>query len=270
MVSHDSGGCALDVAALQADPGVRVRIEPGGYGDISHARRWLATAQWLADEGIEYGWLTNITGQDYPVRPLTEVEAFLTTAEADGFLLHFPVFSAQSHWGQAQSRTRYHYRYRRLRLSPATRRRLRPVAALNRVQPWLRFAPAFGAVGRRSRAPFGPDLVCYGGSFYCTLSAGAVRYVLDFVRDRPDFLAWMAGALASDEIFFQTVLVNAGTFTLVNDCKRYFDFRGSAGNHPKTLGVGDLPRVRATDAFFARKFDPDTPVLAEIDTLLDG
>lgn len=272
VVSHDRSGVDLDVDALRADPGVMVRVEPGGYGDITHLRRYLATAQWLADEGIEVGWLTNITGQDYPVRPLAEVEAFLAGADADGFLQYFPVFSEESHWSQAQSRNRYHYRYRRVRLGPRRRRWLRPVAAVNRVQPWVRVNAAYGGLGRRAPSPFGPDLTCYGGSYFCTLSAACVRYVADFARERPQWLARLAATLAPEEVFFQTVLVNSGRFRLVNDCKRYFDFRGSTENHPRALGVADLPRIRATDAFFARKFDPagDTAVLDALDAALEN
>ena len=61
--------------------------------------------------------------------------------------------------------------------------------------------------------------------------------------------------LAPDEVFLQTVLVGSGRFRLANDSKRYFDFRGSVGNHPKVLRVSDLPRMTSRGAHFARKVD---------------
>ncbi len=60
--------------------------------------------------------------------------------------------------------------------------------------------------------------------------------------------------LAPEEVFFQTVLVGRAV-QLANDSKRYFDFRGSMGNHPKVLRVADLPRMTSRGAHFARKVD---------------
>ena len=68
-------------------------------------------------------------------------------------------------------------------------------------------------------------------------------------------MRYLRRVLAPEEVFFQTVLLSAGRFTLANDSKRYFDFRGSTGNHPKMLRVADLPRMTSRGAHFARKLD---------------
>ena len=51
------------------------------------------------------------------------------------------------------------------------------------------------------------------------------------------------------------------------DSKRYIDLSASRNNHSKTLGIADLDAMLASDAHWARKFDPehDEAVLAALD-----
>lgn len=271
VLSHDERGEPLDVAGLKRLPNVYVRVEPGGYGDISHVRRYLATAKWLTTEGIDYDWLSNLTGQDYPVQPLGKVETSLEETAADGFIQYFNVFATESRWGLKQSVTRYGYSFRRLALTAAQGRRARPLAVINRLQPWLRFVPAYGAVGTRTSMPFDNRQLCYGGSYFCTLSADCVSYVVQYFHSHPEWFRYLSGTLAPEEIFLQTILVNSHEFRLINDCKRYFDFRGGRANHPRTLTLDDVDRVRLSGAFFARKFSLDVSIeaLNELDRLMD-
>ena len=62
---------------------------------MSHARRWLESVQWLHDNDVEYDWLSNISGQDYPVRPLDVVHAELAATTTDAFVEIFDVFDAE-------------------------------------------------------------------------------------------------------------------------------------------------------------------------------
>jgi len=94
-----------------------------------------------------------------------------------------------------------------------------------------------------------------------------VRYARKFARDNPDMVAYFRKMPAPDEVFLQTVLVNSGKFRLVPDGKHYVDFSRSHNNHPKTLGVADLPVMFASGANWARKFDPG--VDAEVFDILD-
>jgi hypothetical protein len=233
---------------------VIVRRVPGGYGDFSHVDRWLEVVDLLDARGEHYDWLCNLSGQDYPLVPLAQAERELADGGADGYLQYFPAFDGPK-WPRSKSVTRYGFGYVRLPMSARAQRLLRPLAAINRVQPLVRFVPAYRAVGvRRRRLPF-PEQDWYGGSFFCSLSRNCVTYLRDWVRDHPAEVRYLRRVLAPEEVLFQTVLLSAGRFTLANDSKRYFDFRGSTGNHPKTLQVADLPRMTSRGAHFARKLD---------------
>jgi hypothetical protein len=269
-VSHDFSSSPLDVAALTAVPGVLVRPAEGGYGDFSHVRRYLDAVDDLVAEGIAVDWVVNITGQDYPLRPVADAEADLVAGGADGYLEYFPAMDpARSTWPVRRARSRYLFRHRRIAtLSPAAKRRLRPLQAINRVQPLVRVHVSYGLmVGVRRRSPFGPGFELYGGSAYSSLSWPVVAYLREFCAARPDLMRYYEQCLSPVESIFQTILVNSGRFTLVDDCKRYFDFRDSTMNHPKFLSVADLPRALASGADFARKID-DPGVLDALDARL--
>lgn len=257
VVNHDRRGPELDEAALARLGDVHLQVTDGGYGDWSHVRRYLEVADLLDARGIGYDWMANLTGQDYPVKPLPTAEAQLAAADVDGFILTFPVETPAAPWPPGRAQSRYWYRYRRLRgLSPRSMRALRPVQVANRVQPWVRVNVSFGlSVGVRTRAPFGPGLVCHGGSFWCTLARSAVERVREFARQRPDVVAHYHGTLAPDESFIHTVLANTPGIRLSPDCLRYFDFSRSRFNHPRTLDESDVAPAAASGAHFARKWD---------------
>jgi len=271
LISHDAAAPPLDDQRLAAMPGVHVLTEPGGYGDFSHLDRYFAAVDWLDEHGVEYDWMENISGQDYPLKPIAEIERTLASTPVDGYLRYAPVFGAgASHplrlCAPFDADMRYRYRYWWLgRPTPAKQRWLRPVMAANLVQPWLRVSLAFSTVGVRRRNPvFGDDMPLYGGWFFCTLSAPAVRYARDFARDHPEAVRQLRTVLAPEEVYLQTVLVNSGKFTFDPDPKRYIDMTGSRNNHSKVLGTADLDAMLASGAHWARKFDP-----ARDDAVLD-
>lgn len=262
-VSHDERGTPLgaDVLAAFDDLGrVVVRADRGGYGDWSHVARWLGAVADLRARDEPVDWVTNLTGQDYPLRPLRDVETDLAAATAQGvdaFLEHFDVFGPDSTWPAARARSRYLYRHRRLAgLSPAAARRLRPLQVVNRVQPWLRLHVAYGlTVGVRRPSVFSPAFRLYGGSAYSTLAWPVARQVLERAQTDRALVAQFDHGLSPEEAFTQTVLLNDPSLTVSGASRRYFDFRGSQLNHPRVLTAADLPAALASGADFGRKFD---------------
>ena len=282
LISHDSAGPPLDVRRLESVPGVHVLTEPAGYGDFSHLDRYFAAVDWLDAHGVEFDWLENITGQDYPLRPMAEIESALATSEVDGYLLYAPVLPSRLPPGADQgagphfqlaapfdAAMRYQYRHWWVgRPTRAKQRWLRPLMAANLVQPWVRVSLAYSTVGLlRRRTVFSDDFIAYGGWFFCTLSRPCVQYVRDFARDHPDLVRFFRTVLAPEEVFLQTVLVNSGKFRFDPAARHYIDLSNSRNSHSKTLGVADLDAMLASGANWARKFDPvyDAEVLDILD-----
>jgi hypothetical protein len=257
------------VADLESLGRVHVLFHQGGYGDFSHLDRYFAAVDWLDANGIDYDWLENLTGQDYPLRPIAEIEDALAATDFDGFLLYSPVFPervpSDADQGAAwytlvravDATMRYDYRHWRLgRPTPAKKHWLRPLMAINFVQPWIRVSNSYASVAvRRRRTVFGPGFHCYGGSFFCTLRAECARYARDYAKANPDKVAFFRGVLAPEEVFIHSVLVNSGRFNLSTDYKRYIDWTGCRHTHPNTLGMDDVDQVLASHAHWARKLD---------------
>jgi hypothetical protein len=264
VVNHDSRSTD-DLSRIAALPGVYIQRSPGGYADFSHVRRYLETLTWLAAQGVEYDWVANLSGQDYPLRDVAEAESELAEPGVDGYLQWFDAFDPKSSWGPNLGRSRYTFSHRRLRsISPRWRSPLRTIQSVNYVQPWVRVTVSTGlTVGRRqAQTPFGPDFICYGGSLFCTLSRPVAEYLRAFADERRDIVEYYSHTLSPAESFIQTVLVNSGLFTFSPNCRRYFDFRNSRYNHPKVLTADDLPRALASGADFGRKFDENVAPLA--------
>jgi hypothetical protein len=273
VVDHDSRSND-DLGALATLPRVQLNRSPGGYADFSHVRRYLKTLDWLERSGIDYDWITNLSGQDYPIRDLRAAQSEWAAGGVDGYLEWFPAFDPASPWGSRLGRSRYTFSYRRLRaLSPRARSAIRPAMAINYLQPWFRLNVATGlAVGRRRSSPFDADLVCYGGSLFCTLSRAAAEYVLNNSRQNPGLVSYYERCLSPAESYLQTVLINSGQFSFASGCRRYFDFSHTRNNHPKTLSTEDLPALLESNADFGRKFDGrlDSDVLDQLDEAADA
>jgi hypothetical protein len=282
VVHHDSTRVSLDVDRFESLPGVYVIQGPGGYGDFSHIERYFAAVDWMEERAIAYDWLENMTGQDYPLRPIAEIEQIVAASGVDGFLQYTPLFpermQAGADWGAGpdfrldtpfNTSMRYEYNSWRIgRPTPGKQRWLRPIMALNLIQPWVRVSLAFSTIGiRRRDTIFNDDFILYGGSFFCTLSASCVRYARDFARENPEVVEFFKGTLAPDEVFLHTVLVNSGKFRFIPDGKRYIDFKNSRNNHPKVFSADDVPVLLKSGAHWARKFDTsrDPDVLDMLD-----
>jgi hypothetical protein len=273
-ISHDQRGPALDIETLHRLGDVVITPAAGGYADFSHVDRHMEAIEWVLDHRPDVEWLTNLTGQDYPIMPIADIERELLSSDVDAFLEFHPGFGEGARWPAHRVRSRYYFRHRRLApLTPKWRDRLHPLQALNFAQPLVRFHVAYGVmVGVRARSPFSPTFRVYGGSAFMSLRRPTLEYLRTFFADNPDIVDYFRHTLSPVEAIFPTILGNSGKFRLVDDSKRYFDFRASSYNHPKMLTRDDLPRVFASGAHFARKFsyDADPGIFDIIDAQREG
>jgi hypothetical protein len=281
LIDHDKAGPPLDMTRLGSLPNVHVFYGSGSYGDFSHLDRYFAAYDWLDEHGIEVDWIQNLSGQDYPLRPVAEFERTLSLAEVDGFLHYMPAFPgrtpANADWGvgpehrlarPSDVKMRLKYRHWRVGRPSATKQRwFRPLMALNFAQPWIRISLAFSTVGIRRRSIFDDNFILYGGMYFCALSVECVRYVRNFALEHPDVVKYFRGMAGPEELFMHTALINSGRFRFNPRGTHYIDFTGSRNNHPKLLGVEDIERMLGSDAYWARKFDTsyDSAVLDFLD-----
>lgn len=284
LVSHDFTACNLDITPLQI-PGVDVikKDAQGVRGDFSLVQAYLDAVDWLFSHNIEFDWLINLCGQSYPTQPLSQIENFLAETNYDGFLDYFKALSnyESNPWGIREGRNRYLYKYWHsgIQLSSCQKKLLKPFRMLlNNSQPFIKIDDFYQfSIGTRAfSTPFNQNFVCYGGSFFTTLSKKCVRYIHDFSKKHPSLIRYYERTCNPDESFIQTVLCNSKLFVLCNDCKRYIDFSNSEDySRPRTLTFKDYTALIKDDIHFARKFDlaQDSIILdmldAKINTLIE-
>jgi hypothetical protein len=269
VVQHNFAACDLDVSPLAGLPHTWLLpvSRPQIRADYScQVQPYLDLVDWLEREGIAYDWLINLSAQDYPVTPVGEIEAFLGTAAADGFLRHWDVESPASPWPRRKARARYRYHYRRL--APRAEPWLRALRPFTRVLPlhvYLDYGPLLGV--RALRTPFREGFRCYGGWAWFSLRRAAVLYLRDFLAAHPEVVRHYRATVVPEESIVQTVLANSGRFRLVDDDFRFIDYTRAVKGSPRTLSVADLPALASGRYHFARKFDlgVDREVLDRID-----
>jgi Core-2/I-Branching enzyme len=210
------------------------------WGGFGHVRATLKGIDELRARDDPFDYAILLTGQDYPIKPISAIDAFFRAAAGQSFMSFSPLPSAS--WSPRGGLDRIEYAHVRL---------------------W----------GHHARSPFKrsfpAELQPYGGGAYWCLSRSCIECVAELVERRPDLVAFFRRVDIPDEIFFQTILLNSHLRdTIVNDNLRYIDW--SRGRRPAILGVGDFDALRSSSKLFARKFDveQDETVLDLIDAHL--
>jgi hypothetical protein len=270
IVSHDLTNCNLELAAFHDLSRVQVFQGKAARGSFALVQKYLDAVDWLLSHNIDFDWLINLTGQDYPTQHLSKIENFLAQTSYDGFIEYFQVCSKQSQWSIREGYSRYFYSYQQFikDLPEWLQKVSTPLKVINYIQSFFRINFSYGlSLGVRASAPFNEDLICYGGSFFCTLSRKCIQYLNEFSRTHPDVVDYYRHVGVPEESFIQTVLLSSGLFNLCNDCKRYFDFSRSRNGHPRILTIDDYPSLLQDNIHFARKFDftQDSKILDLLD-----
>jgi hypothetical protein len=274
LITHNYDSCHLDTTPLENLSGVQVISNKVTLGDLAIINAYLNSIQWLFDNNIEFDWLVNLSGQDYPTQPLTKMEKLLSETSYDGFVEYFPAISPNSEnpWGARKGHERYFYHYRTLRSKLPTWQRilLKPIKeVINNSQPFIRIECSYGLkVGLKNHQhPFTENFVCYGGSYWFAISRKCVEFLKDSPTKYPELFDYYEKTYIPDESIFQTLLVNNPLFNLCNINDRYVDYANSRHGHPRVLTSEDFPALTNENINFARKFDMtlDSKVLDLLD-----
>jgi hypothetical protein len=193
-----------------------------------------------------------LSGQDYPLRPASEIAAFLAAHRGRSFLATWPMPSELYGPDGGMFRLRYWH-------TPLRRRRFRV------------------PIPRRYPAGVRP----YGGSAFMVLDAATARAALDFTRERADVTRFHRHIWAVDEHHLQTAVHNSPRAeAVIGENVWHMEWEpGSA--HPRTFTAPDFDRLAAARhssdgggharaKLFARKFDAqlDARILDRIDAEL--
>jgi Core-2/I-Branching enzyme len=279
-VRHDDAGGALELRRLhelEVDLLETTSVERGSASELMMLLRCIRRLR----ESARFDWLVLISGDDYPVRPIAEIETTLAGANTDGFVeTHRCEPPASRRGAPVEEHTlRYHYRWSSARRSRPLGRALAGVLSPHVVVATTPAGVRIGVPAKRSpfkpprgkrwalpvrhnplstveaeRAPFGEGLECHYGSRSFVLSRRAVELTDAAVRDHPELVLYYRDTLVPAESYIHTVLANDSTISLRNE-----------GRRRELNGAVDVDALLACGADFAGPLDPDSPLLDAID-----
>jgi hypothetical protein len=206
------------------------------WGGFNHLRAILLLVQKALENGMDYCHL--ITAQDYPIKSANYFHAQLDGKQ--NYIEFFPLPTNKWSDGGLDRLAYYHLHDVFDAKTRLGRLSLHFLSAVQR------------ALYRRRRLP--STLRFYGGSTYWSLNRACLEHVLDYIEHDPYFLARFHHTFCSEEILFQTILVNSPLReTLVNDNLRYICWHGRHGSVPAILEEEDFSSIMSSNALFARK-----------------
>jgi len=219
----------------------RVNVHWGGYSQVQATINGL---QEIIETGIEYSYITFLSGQDYPIKTNENIQNFFIENPNKAFM---EFYSINDSWKEAIPRlNKYHFTDY-------------PFWGSFQIERFLNFLLPLRKIPT--------NLTFVGKSSWFTITNEHVRYILQYLKANKDFVKYFQFTWGSDEIFFQTILYNSPyKEQMVNDNLRYIDWSlGSA--RPKNLTVADFDKLVSSNKLFARKFNRE--IDAEVIELLD-
>ena len=273
LISHDFSCSQLNLSDLEqqfSEIAVISRNKSARRGDSSVLKVYFEAIDWLYKRNYCFDWLVCLSGQDYPIQPISQIEAFLAQTKYDGFIDYWDVLETKSPWGKEAGHKRFFSQY--ISLPIWTKWWLRKISRLESFISFLKVQWRFGSIGWSAKSvPFNDDFKCYGGWYWNTLSKNCLDFLREYLDKNPDLWKFYQRTLAPEESLIPTVLVNSNQFNLCNDCMRYLDFPSQLVGYAQCLTVEDYSKIARSDSHFARKFEPesDSEILDLLDELLE-
>ncbi len=202
------------------------------WGQFSIVNATLSCLRDLHSKKEKCDYVFLISGQDYPIKTLSEIKHFLNENRGRQFIEAFPMMEPNQ-WtdgtGAFQSERRvfnWHFflRSRHFHL------------------PLQRQIPG-------SLAP-------YGGSQWWALTGDCVSHLMSYVEDNPCIVNYFKYTFIPDETFFQTLICNSPFKEEVTGYGlTYIDWQNPNPLPPRVLTVEDFESLKKSDCLFARKFE---------------
>jgi Core-2/I-Branching enzyme len=223
----------------------RVRVRWASY---SYIVAILNSLKQIFDTQISYDFVSIMSGQDYPIKPVKDFYHLLERNPGRNFISYV---EDEEWWSHAITRiTKYHF------TNFGFRGRYRFQFFLNAVLPPRKFPLPYKLYG-------GPRAMCM------TLSIECARYVLALIESNKKLRRFIRFTWGPDEFIVPTLIMNSNfSQNVINNNFYYIDWSGG-GSNPKTLRAEDYSLLLTSDKFLARKFDmkEDSVILNMLDKI---
>lgn len=240
--------------------------ERGYWGRLGIVLGTIHGIKAVVEQKMDYAIL--LSGQDYPIKSNDNIYNFISNNYGKSYI-QYEEISAESPQHLLDRINRYYFRFPDLysfklytKVYPSVQPHSGMLSKMVDTIIGLRFS-------KNRLYPKG--LKAYKGFQWWVLHHTALKYILSFLKNRPDYINFHRWSLLPDEMFFQGILINAQDEALltsiVNDDLKYVDWDKPTPPRPAVLKNEDFDQLKNIHHLFARKFDAtvDTSILDRID-----
>ncbi|MFI5124748.1 MAG: beta-1,6-N-acetylglucosaminyltransferase, partial [Chitinophagales bacterium] len=209
----------------------RVKIRWASYNFVYAA---LLCMKEILNGHTKYDFISVMSGQDYPIKPVAELYSVLEKNRDKNFIC----FEEQGDWwNHAITRIKkYHF------TNFGFLGKYRLQFLMNTILPDRKFPLPYALYG-------GPRAMCM------TLGADCAKYIVHFMDSNKPLQRFIRLTWGPDEFLVPTLIMNSAfRETVVNNNFYYIDW-SKGGVNPKTLTTEDYNMLVASDKLLARKFD---------------
>jgi Core-2/I-Branching enzyme len=221
------------------------------WASSSFIKAELQSFKEILATGIKYDYVSIMSGQDYPIKPISDIYDLLVKNSGKNFIC----FEEDGEWWKhAITRiNKYHF------TNFGFKGRYRIQFFINGLLPARKFPLPYKLYG-------GPRAMCM------TLTQDCVVYLIQAIETNKKLQRFIHFTWGPDEFVFPTLIMNSHfRGTVINNNFYYIDW-SAGGVNPKTLEYSDYSALVSSDQMFARKFDikKDVKVLDMLDQRVDA
>ncbi|BAZ30447.1 hypothetical protein NIES4074_29070 [Cylindrospermum sp. NIES-4074] len=252
------------VTQLQDLPNIYfIKRYNSAWGSFDIVKATLEGIKSIAEASNNFDYIVNLSGQDYLIKSNKQIKNFLEENKGKEFLEYFPLPCSKWRGGGLRRVEYWHIRWKNeFFCLPEEREFKSPINSL--LYSYL--APIFF-----KKRKFDENFPLYGGSQFWCLTGECVKWINNFVKQNPQFVNRFNYTFCTDEVFFQTLILNSPfKDKVVNEHLRYLEWGTMNDFHPRILDRNDFEKIKESKKLFARKFDLtiDQDILNMIDEVI--
>lgn len=212
------------------------------WGGFSHLKAIiLLLNEAIKNKKIDY--FHAISGQDFPITAFKKFDDFFIKNNGNEYITHFILPSPNWLEGGLGRVEHYH-------LNDIFDPKKKLFTLINRRV--ISFQKSLKI--KRQKPPCFQQY--HGGGTWWSLSKNAIEYIFELINKEPKLLSRYKYTHCSEEIFFQTVLMNSKfKDKIIDNDLRYIDWNTRNGNCPANLDENDFVSIINSHDFFARKIE---------------
>lgn len=228
----------------------RINVHHGGISQINCT---LALLNSVIDSSITFDFIHSLSGQDYPLRSNKQFDAFFEETE-----FSYMAFETDSYHEKCM-KSKYPSRVNNWYFN-------NNYSTISKIYRYSGLFTLLNLIIKRKEIK-----KLWGGWSWFTFNSATTHYILDYLRQHPEYLKRFNHTFCGDELFFQTILKNNISELKINTQmplrfvswvpKRVID----NPYRPFTLNENEFEEIINSQAFFCRKVDyPESRKLLDL------